>query len=170
MRGLAVSGGVTYSKGVTDAPTLYLSRTTDAGFRQPIGEIYNAISGNPMLVEGGKSIAQSFSHPTYVEPHPRTAVAVDRDRRSLILIVADGRQPNYSEGVTLAELSEIILEYGGYTALNLDGGGSSTLVVEGESGAPLVLNSPIDNRIPGRERPVANHLGLFARRIGSGKE
>ena len=48
--------------------------------------------------------------------------------------------------------------------MNLDGGGSSTLVVEGPDGEPRVLNSPIDNYIPGRERPVANHLGILVRR------
>ena len=46
-------------------------------------------------------------------------------------------------------------------AMNLDGGGSSTMVVEGADGKPRVLNSPIDNHIPGRERPVANHLGFY---------
>jgi exopolysaccharide biosynthesis protein len=63
--------------------------------------------------------------------------------------------------VTLAELAEIVIGYGGDTALNLDGGGSTTLVVEGKSGKPVRLNSSIDNRIPGRERPVANHLGIY---------
>ena len=39
------------------------------------------------------------------------------------------------------------------------------LVVEGESGAPLVLSAPIGNRVPGRELPVTNHLGVFSQRI-----
>ena len=81
--------------------------------------------------------------------------------------VADGRQPNYSEGVTLGELADIIRQHGGHTALNLDGGGSSTIVVEGPDGHPRVLNSPIHGRVPpGVERPVANHLGVFATRRG----
>ena len=50
--------------------------------------------------------------------------------------------------------------------LNLDGGGSSTLVAEDEKKNPVLLNSPIHGRLPpGKERPVANHLGIFARRI-----
>ena len=76
----------------------------------------------------------------------------------------DGRQPNYSEGVTLAELGRIVLDYGGDTALNLDGGGSTALVMQDTTGHPKVLNMPIDNRVPGRERPVANHLGVYVRR------
>ncbi len=82
----------------------------------------------------------------------------------MILLIVDGCQPNYSEGMTLAELGEIAIDYGAYTALNLDGGGSSTLVVEGAPGKALVLNPPIHRRIPpGRQRPVANHLGIFAK-------
>jgi exopolysaccharide biosynthesis protein len=41
-------------------------------------------------------------------------------------LIVDGRQPNYSEGVTLPELAQIAIDYGAYTALNLHGGGSST--------------------------------------------
>jgi hypothetical protein len=76
--------------------------------------------------------------------------------------VADGRQPNYSEGVNLPELAQIILDAGGFNALNLDGGGSTALVMQGQDGQPLQLGSAIHTRIPGRERPVANHLGIFA--------
>jgi hypothetical protein len=43
----------------------------------------------------------------------------------------------------------------------LDGGGSSTMVFEEDNGEPVILNSPIDNYIPGRERPVANHFGVY---------
>lgn len=77
--------------------------------------------------------------------------------------VVDGRQPNYREGATFAELAEILIAHGAYFAMNLDGGGSSTLAIQGEDGEPVVLNFPIDSYIPGRERPVANHLGVFIR-------
>jgi len=48
--------------------------------------------------------------------------------------------------------------------MSLDGGGSSTMVIEDENGQPRVLNSPIDQYVPGRERPVANHIGIFINR------
>jgi exopolysaccharide biosynthesis protein len=57
-----------------------------------------------------------------------------------------------------------MLSLGAQYAMNLDGGGSSALVVEGPDRLPRVLNSPIDNLIPGRQRPVANHLGIAVRR------
>ncbi len=87
-------------------------------------------------------------------------MGINKNGRFLYLVVVDGRQPFYSEGATLSELAQILIRHGAHMAMNLDGGGSSTMVMEGEDGQPLVLNSPIDNYIPGRERPVANHLGV----------
>mgnify|MGYP001607333285 CR=1 FL=1 len=50
-------------------------------------------------------------------------------------------------------------------AVHFDGGGSSTLAMEGEDGHPMQMNSPIQLGEPGRERPVANHVGVRARRL-----
>ena len=77
------------------------------------------------------------------------------------LIVVDGRQPGYSEGVTMSELADVAIGLGAEAALNLDGGGSTALVAV-ENGRVHVLNSPIHKRTPGRERPVANPLGVYA--------
>jgi exopolysaccharide biosynthesis protein len=80
----------------------------------------------------------------------------------LILIVVDGRQPFYSEGVTVQEMADLMIFYGGDNAINLDGGGSSTMVIQDPAtGEYRVMNSPI-NFLWGRERPVANHFGVFA--------
>ena len=161
--GFASSRGVTYSAGMPGHPTLYISADNQAQFWAPVGKVYNAISGNDIFLE--REVAQAAgSAPYFDTPQPRTAIALDKTSRFMLIIVVDGRQPNYSEGVTLAELAEIVARFGGYTALNLDGGGSTTLVARGRSGKSIQLNSPIDNRIPGRERPVANHLGIYARR------
>lgn len=158
--GLASSEGNIYEIGHGEYRTLYMSADHVPSFDPPQdGQIYNAISGNVIFVSEGESVV--FNGDYRDRPHPRTAVALNQDSTRLILIVVDGRQPNYSEGVTLEELADIVIEYGGYTALNLDGGGSSTLVIEDEDGKPDVLNSPIDNHIPGLERPVGNHLGIY---------
>jgi exopolysaccharide biosynthesis protein len=76
----------------------------------------------------------------------------------------DGRQPFYSTGATFQELAELLKDLGAQFAMALDGGGSSTMVIEGENGKPVILNSPIDSYIPGRERPVANHFGIYIKR------
>lgn len=155
--GFAASEGIIYSQDTNNEPTLYITADQNARFNAPTGKIYNAISGTRLLLKEGQPAPGLDS-----SPEPRSAVGLDQKNRTLILVVVDGRQPGYSEGVTLQELAEILESYGAYTAMNLDGGGSSTLVVEGPLGMARVLNSPINNGIPGRERAVANHLGIYA--------
>lgn len=155
--GLAASEGTVYHQGDEDHPVLYISRNNQARFNTPTGQLYNAISGNQMVVEQGEVMMGMQD-----EPEPRTAVALDKAGKRLIIVLVDGRQPNYSEGATLSELGEIIIEQGGHFGMNLDGGGSTTLVRESRFGGAEVLNSPIDHRIPGWQRPVGNHLGIRA--------
>ncbi len=153
--GFAASRGNKYAEG--NRPVLYISKDNVAQFEQPRGKIYNAISGSHMLVVEGEPIEGLDSD----IPAPRTAIGVDFGPDRLVIVVVDGRQPFYSEGATLTQLADLMIEYGVYTAMNMDGGGSSTLVIENENGKAEVLNSPIDSHIPGRERPVANHLGVY---------
>ncbi|UKI38697.1 MAG: phosphodiester glycosidase family protein [Clostridiales bacterium] len=61
--------------------------------------------------------------------NPRTALGLDKDGKTLYLITVDGRQAD-SIGVSLAELSEILINNGIYNAINLDGGGSTTMVAK----------------------------------------
>jgi len=89
--------------------------------------------------------AENFSAKFAETKHPRTAVGLKSD--ALLFVVVDGRQPGYSEGMTLFELAEFLRNAGCTDALNLDGGGSTTLWVRG-----AVVNRPSD----GRERPIAN--------------
>ena len=149
--GNAASEGRVYSSGRRDDLTLHISRDNRVRLGKPIGEAYNAISGTHVILKGGR-IPDGL--PGTV--HPRTAVAIDRKSETLLLLVVDGRQAGYSLGVTLEELAGIILEYGGDTALNLDGGGSSALVVEDESGKPTLLNTPVHTRIPAHARHAKN--------------
>ncbi len=167
-RGLAASRGALVTDGYL-APgaytTLYLSADNRAAFNVPPGTLYNAISGHILLQDGEYRPLRSRTG--YVrDPQPRSAAALTRDGGTLLLIVVDGRQPNYSEGVSLAELAALVLEFGGWDALVFDGGGSSALVTAGADGTAQALNSPIHFGIPGTQRPVANHLGVFARAVG----
>ena len=140
-------------------PTLYISRRNDLSFNRRPGKVIHAISGDRMLIERGKILDGLDNN----ELDPRTAVGINKSGRVMILIVIDGRQPFYSEGATFVKLAELLIKYGAYFAMNLDGGGSSTLVIEGDEGGPIIMNSPIDNYIPGRERPVGNHLGVYVK-------
>jgi hypothetical protein len=166
VRGLTVSQGRVVTEGYSQSyDALYISSDNRVSFEQPTGELYNVIAGNLIVVRDGVYDTSIQPDPYIQQPHPRTAVALSRDEHTMIIVVVDGRQPNYSEGVNLPELAQIIIDAGGYTAINLDGGGSSTLVMQGEDGQPLQLGSSIHTRIPASERPIANHLGMFAQAL-----
>lgn len=157
-RGLAISNGETYSTDFARFPTLciFAGQATILRGGCPAGTM-QAISGNQYLVRDGRSLTSSRD----VFYQPRTALAVDATGQTLWLVVVDGRQRFYSEGVALTELAAILADLGAETAINLDGGGSTTLVVT-EAGRARTLNSPIHTRIPMRQRPIANHFGLYA--------
>jgi len=164
-RGIAVANGETVTAGYAPQEsfsTLYITSDNQAAFTVPDGEIQTAISGHTMLVVAGQYHLPSERN-TYLESrHPRTAIALDARGTTLLLFMVDGRQPSYSRGVSMPEFAALIIEHGGYNALNLDGGGSSTLVIEGTNGQPLQLGSAIHTRIPYRQRPIANHFGVYA--------
>ena len=124
---------------------------------------YNGLSGFYALLINGKN------NGGMKDRHPRSAVGISRNGRYLILMAIDGRQPGYSESASTGETAEWIRKLGAYNALNLDGGGSTALVIEGPDGAPLALNRPCGPP-PGTERRVANHLGVFAQRLPGDKE
>lgn len=162
-QGMGASKGQAYNdthERIASYPTLYFTKDNRPSLSKPIGRVYNALSGGSLLLQNGIRPVVT-DKPFYNERHPRTAIGLDKTRKWLILVVIDGRQPNFSEGATITELTDILEEHGAYIALNLDGGGSTALVMEGQSGEPIVLNTPIDHRLPGRQRPVANHLGIF---------
>jgi exopolysaccharide biosynthesis protein len=119
------------------------------------GVVY-AIGGGPRLVRDGKvsvtAIEEQFKADVATGRAPRTAVGVTGDGK-LLLIAVTGRQAYHSIGVTLEELAGIALELGAKDAMNLDGGGSSTMVVR-----DYVMNTPSD----GRERKVADAILVFA--------
>ncbi|MGH2582575.1 MAG: phosphodiester glycosidase family protein [Anaerolineales bacterium] len=157
--GYAASQGTAYGERIDGHPTLYIYKSNRSSINAYEGRLHNAISGYQLLLWRG-SISQVLDNSV---ADPRTAVGINQSGRVLILVVVDGRQPGYSEGATLAELAQILLDHGAVSAMNLDGGGSSTLVIQGENGKPEILNSPIHQGIPGNERPVGNHLGFTAK-------
>jgi hypothetical protein len=155
-RGEAASRGTVYGREPEEPyPTLYISPKNTLSFDAP-NKTYDAISGEARIVMGGSPVA-GF---TNTEVHPRTAIGYSKNGKFLYLVVVDGRQPLYSQGMTLDELARLMIALGAHDAMSLDGGGSSTMVIRGGDGNPRILNSPIDQYIPGRERPVANHFGI----------
>jgi hypothetical protein len=109
--------------------------------------VTTALGAGLILVRGGQ--AANLQH--YPHRHPRTALGWNA--KHLFLVVVDGRQEGLSKGMNYTELSGLLLRLGCTAAINLDGGGSSTLWLGGQ-----VMNSPSD----GRPRRVANSLIVVA--------
>ncbi len=90
---------------------------------------------------------------------PRTAVGLSANRRWLFLLVVDGRQEEWSLGADMHDLVDILRRAGAYDAMNMDGGGSSTLVYWDENlGLPIVCNRHNES---GATRSVAANVGIY---------
>jgi exopolysaccharide biosynthesis protein len=155
--GYAVSRRKVYNPKKTADPIIYFNQRNQVTINEPKGQIVNAVSGDRVIVDRGQVVKNLASQ----TPQPRTAIGINKIGRWLTLLVVDGRQDGYSEGMTFPELADTMISFGAFTAANMDGGSSSTMVIRRSNGEPLVLNSPIDLGIPGKESPVANHLGIF---------
>ena len=161
--GSCTSRGTWYSAPTDGYTLLWITADNRVGIGGPGHEAANAVSGKPVLLRARQKTEGLDADPT---PQPRTAVAVDQTGTRMIWLVIDGRQPGYSEGVTLDELAGLCREFGGWDALALDGGGSSTVAARGADGQVSVLNCPIHGtHPPGCERPVATHLGVRVRQV-----
>ena len=107
-----------------------------------ISNVFNAVTGSGIIVQDGLNVGGDTPYGDGADPNPRTSVGLSQDGRYLYVIVIDGRQPGYSVGTTSVETADIMIAFGAYTAINLDGGGSTDLVEDnGHSGARIV-NKP----------------------------
>lgn len=119
-------------------------------------EIDQAVTGGSWLLKDGKvfidNAVTGFNKGFVNGLNPRSAVGLTADGKLLIMAV-DGRQAGLSRGVSLPDLAALMQKYGAVNAINLDGGGSTTLSYRG-----MLLNSPSGGDL----RPVANGLLVFA--------
>lgn len=115
-----------------------------------------AISGGAVLLKDGV-MPQPFSHLVNGR-HPRTAIGSSKDGKQIFMVTVDGRQQG-SIGMTLEELSQFMSELGAYNALNLDGGGSTTMVARKLGTTTLeIVNTPSD----GVQRGVTSGVGVLS--------
>jgi len=116
------------------------------------------VSGHPQLVKAGVKLATNPASPACPTRNPRTAVGLSQDGKTVFMVVVDGRTTT-SVGMTCTELATLMKNLGAYQAINLDGGGSTTMYLKGTG----IVNRPSD----GSERVVANHLVVFAPKLGT---
>ena len=114
------------------------------------------VSGHPTILHGGA--VRPSDDPLCTNRHPRTFAGLSADRRTLVLGVVDGRASSRI-GMTCPELANLLLEMGASDGINLDGGGSSAMWMQGRG----ILNNPSD----GSPRVTGNHLAIFARGSGT---
>lgn len=134
--GLAATGGVVYS------PHHGVSVWTNKQGRVFIGnpevaEIQEGAGGFQQILKAAEVVVQQGG-----DLHPRTAIGVNEDGDRLYLVVVDGRQPGFSEGMSLDELAGFMVNIGCYDAANMDGGGSSVMGIVDVTGKIKILNRP----------------------------
>jgi len=128
------------------------------GFTGSTARFNQVVGGAGRILRGGRAVIREDTLAEGLKPafltarHPRTFVGIDRDTTVMVLCTVDGRQPS-SVGMNFREMSEFLLKIGAWDAINLDGGGSTTMVINGG-----VVNTPSDST---GERGVANSIQLL---------
>lgn len=120
-------------------------------FQKNKKRLTEALGARPRLLRDGKLLPQDSSNLSRVH-HPRSAFGLI-GKKTILLVTVDGRQPAISNGISLTDLAKLMQWLGADNAVNLDGGGSTTLVVkQSEANRYEVQNSPSGKML----RPVAN--------------
>ncbi|MEQ9460953.1 MAG: phosphodiester glycosidase family protein [Phycisphaeraceae bacterium] len=127
--------------------------------------LYNALGGNQRILTNGSITAPNDSYTNALNPHSALGVAPDG---RVFLMAVDGRQGDFSSGMRTTEMASLFLHFGVTNAINIDGGGSTTLAFDDSNDGianARVINSPSDlssELSPGNPRLVANNFGVFA--------
>lgn len=148
---MSLNGGVVLaarpgSVGAILLMSLVAGEAVDIAWSVGWENVVETLGGTPLLLDQGSRKAQKCSQ-SICAKHPRTAIGVNK-RGQVLLLVIDGRSKR-SAGVTLVKLANVMRKLGAVSALNLDGGGSSTMVVKRR-----LKNVPSD----GKERPVSSAI------------
>lgn len=136
-----------------------------AGFEPSLEGITQVVGGAGRILLNGRPVAEEENGAEKLEvkflrdKHPRTFVGFNRDTTKLFLCTVDGRQAS-SIGMNFKEMADFLLSIGAWNAVNLDGGGSTTMVIQG-----AIVNSPSDKT---GERSVANSLQLISTKVTRG--
>lgn len=154
--GLSISNGTVVSPGAYGAPYDCQLRFTAAKVASiiqsqstPTG-IYNAVTGNAYHLVNGMALGANDV------ADPRTSFGLSADNKYLIMCIVDGRQPGWSDGATVYDMSLWMLDLGAYNAINMDGGGSTIMSRSNDAGGSIVFNRPCY----GYPRSNGVHLGV----------
>jgi exopolysaccharide biosynthesis protein len=151
---MAVNGGVVLaarpgSDGAILIGSLTMGETVTLTWSIGFPSVLDTVGGTPLLLENGAVVAEPCNE-SICKRHPRTAIGVTAAGR-ILMVVIDGRRKD-SKGVKIVKLAKVMQGLGATFAINLDGGGSSTMVVKGKKGGLQVVNEPSD----GNQRKVSS--------------
>lgn len=163
LSGLAISNGVQVSAGEVGFASLLLTQNNlaslvDGSTNPSTDGIWTAISGGGFVLKNGTNVVSGSLPGDPLNPNPRSILGLSQDAEFMYLVAIDGRRPGWSTGVTQSEEASFMFALGAFNAINLDGGGSTALVVEGNNGLPQELNRPSGNA----ERYNGNNFGIYA--------
>jgi hypothetical protein len=150
----------TLSNTVTFIPTNWPAQST-AG-------TYTGVSGMYTILANGVNVGSNYISDQGTFPHgvnPRTVFGLSTNRQYLYLMAIDGRQPGYSDGDLDWEAAQWLLLLGASDGANMDGGGSTCLVMEDSTGAPMELNHDSSTAAYGYQRTVGAHFGVYAKPV-----
>lgn len=162
--GLMVSDGVRWSPAVSNLHALVITRDRHVRLARnqfDTADAWQAVGGNWVTLQGGTNVAEPLGlQPSSVGGH-------SADGRTLYWLIADGRQPGWSEGVTAAEGAELLRSIGATDALRFDDGSVVTLAKAGGWTGAEVLNRPSHPYITGVQRPIGSLVGIRARPLSA---
>ena len=162
----AQGGEATFNVSATNVPRIGNAGAAGSTTFANGGALYNATGGNQRILNGGNISAPDDSYTNTLNPH--TAMGISQDLNRLFFVTIDGRQNDYSEGMFTTELAAIMKLFGAWDAINVDGGGSTTMVMDDTNNGvqnARVINSPSDSSTPqaaGVERSVGGSFAIFA--------
>lgn len=181
VHGPAISQGVVVSPSDTSVDAmslLYFTTNMVPGFVPYNGQqftetngLYTVIPGMYPLVVNGVNVGWDYvnNNDTTHRVQPRTAIGISADGRYVIMLVIDGRQSD-SDGAKDYETADWLILFGAYNGMNLDGGGSSCMVMANECGDPVILNDPSIFYATGGQttmRSVGHNVGFYAKSLPS---
>ncbi|SDZ87061.1 Exopolysaccharide biosynthesis protein [Arachidicoccus rhizosphaerae] len=128
-------------------------------FKKRARDIKEALGARPILLKKGQLLTQNNSSLSTVH-HPRTALGL-KGRHTVYFVTVDGRQPKFSNGISLSDLGKLMRWLGIENSVNLDGGGSTTMVIwDQKTSQYKISNQPSGKQL----RPVANSWILVRKR------
>ena len=139
--GLAISGGKIRSNTQPRESSIWLNNEGQLilGGKPENEDVQEAMNGFQLITKEGNIIVSPDN-----SIHPRTAIGANKNGTLIWLVVVDGRQKGYSEGMNLFELASLMVDLGCWNATNMDGGGSSIMGMIEADGMIKLMNSPSD--------------------------